>query len=61
MAAVAVAHVATAVWQGGRSPWRGVCSCGWRSVWGYANEHAARAMIDHHIEFVPTHPWSPKA
>lgn len=54
MAAVAVAHVATVAYEPGRYSWRPTCSCGWQAVWGYANEHAARIMADHHAVYGTT-------
>ena len=38
----------TTVETGARYPHRATCSCGWRSTWGYANQHAARIMADDH-------------
>lgn len=48
MAGAAVTHTASAVWERGRYNWRATCSCGWRSDWCYANEHAARTMAEDH-------------
>jgi hypothetical protein len=48
MASVTVSHTASAVWERGRCNWRGVCSCGWRSDWAYAAEHAAYDLAADH-------------
>jgi hypothetical protein len=30
-------------------PWQARCECGWRSI-GYAAAHAAKIMMDNHLE-----------
>lgn len=34
--------------EGGRYPHRAVCSCGWRSFWGYALIEAAQTIAEAH-------------
>ena len=41
-------HTPAATFERGRYNWRGTCSCGWRSDWAYAADHAARSLAEDH-------------